>query len=128
VIIEDLRRWIEAYERAWRTPGTAPLAELFADEATYTPGPYDPVLAGRERIAAFWDAEREGADEAFTLSWEPVAIDGSTGVARVEVRYGPPRPREYRDLWIVTLDADRRATAFEEWPFHPGQPLVDRRP
>jgi hypothetical protein len=42
-------------------------------------------------------------------------------VARVEVRYGEPVSRVYRDLWIVTLGDDGRCTAFEEWPFFPGQ-------
>ncbi len=38
---------------------------------------------------------------------------------RVEVRYGPPRERRYRDLWIVTLADDDRCRAFEELPFWP---------
>ena len=125
---DDLRGWIEAYERAWRTAGTEPLAQLFAPEATYAAGPYEPVLTGLEEIAAFWEAERDGPDEHFTLSWAPVAVDGDTGVARVAVRYDPPHGTEYRDLWIVRLAADGRATVFEEWPFHPGQPLSAPHP
>ena len=124
--LDDLRRWIESYERAWRTAGTTPLDDLFTPGATYAPGPYDPVLRGRPAIAAFWEAEREGPREPFTMSWEPVAVDGDTAVARVNVAYGAPADREYRDLWIVTLNADGRAVAFEEWPFHPGQPLTAR--
>ena len=52
-------------------------------------------------------------------SSEIVAIEGDTGVVRVEVRYGPPKNQEYRDLWIVRLDAEGRCTHFEEWPFWP---------
>jgi hypothetical protein len=37
--------------------------------------------------------------------------------------YGEPARRTYRDLWVITLDADGRCSAFEEWPFHPDQPL-----
>jgi hypothetical protein len=44
-------------------------------------------------------------------------------VARVEVACGDPPARRYRHLWIVTLEADGRGSAFEEWPFFPGQPL-----
>jgi len=44
-------------------------------------------------------------------------------VARVEVTYDAPEPHGYRDLWIVTLEADGRCRAFEEWPYFPGQPL-----
>ncbi len=121
---EDLRRWIEAYERAWRTAGTDPLDDLFAPGATYAPGPYEPVLHGRAAIAAFWEREREGPDEPFTMRWEPVAIDAPTAVARIEVRYEVSGGRGYRDLWVITLDGAGRCTAFEEWPFHPGQPRV----
>jgi hypothetical protein len=58
-------------------------------------------------------------DEVFALVWEPVAVEGDVGVARIEVRYGDPPTRVSRDLWIVTLDHDGRCTAFEEWPFFP---------
>jgi ketosteroid isomerase-like protein len=123
----DLRDCIEAYERAWRTAGTQPLSELFAADATYAPAPYDPVLTGLAEIAKFWEAEREGSDEPFGLTWESVAVQGETAVARVEVHYDPPHGRRYRDLWIVTLDERRLATAFEEWPFFPGLPRTERR-
>jgi hypothetical protein len=119
----DLARWIERYERAWRTAGTDDLDRLFTARAAYRPGPFDEAIIGLGAIAAFWDAEREGPDEQFTLEWEPVAVEGNVGVARVEVAYGEPPARVYRDLWIVTLEADGRCSAFEEWPFLPGQPL-----
>jgi SnoaL-like domain len=120
----DLVKWIEAYERAWRTPGTALLRELFASDATYTPAPFMTPLRGRDAIASFWEAERESADEIFAMEWKPVALDGEVGVVRVEVRYGDPPQNIYRNLWIVTLDHNRRCSAFEEWPFFPGQPLA----
>src|SRR5688572_31793395 len=48
-----------------------------------------------------------------------VACSGDTGVLRVLVRYGEPLRQEYLDLWVVTFDAEGRATRFEEWPFWP---------
>ena len=72
-----------------------------------------------EAIRGFWDAEREAADEVFAMSHEVVAVEGSTGVVRVQVEYEDPVDRVYRDLWIVTLDERGRCTAFEEWPFWP---------
>lgn len=56
--IDDLRAWIAAYERAWRTAGTDVLRDVFTPDATYSPAPYDPVLRGRDAIATFWEAER----------------------------------------------------------------------
>jgi ketosteroid isomerase-like protein len=123
----DLGRWIERYERAWRTPGTAELKDLFSADATYMAAPFAPPLRGLEQIAAFWEDERESAEEVFTLAWEPVAVDGNVCVARVEVHYGDPVTRTYRDLWIITLAADGRCTAFEEWPFFPERPRVSER-
>jgi hypothetical protein len=120
----ELAGWIEAYEAAWRTAGTGPLAELFTCEATYRPEPFADALVGLEAIATFWEAERDGPHEVFAMTSEIVAVDGDVGVARVEVAYGNPATTTYRDLWIVALDIDRRCTAFEEWPFFPGRRRV----
>ncbi len=102
-------------------PGTDLLEELFASDATYVASPFELPVRGAAAIASFWEAERESADEVFAFAWEPIAVEGDVGVARVEVRYDGPPVRVYRDVWIVTLDNDRRCRAFEEWPFFPGQ-------
>ena len=114
-----LRAWVELYERAWRTAGTELLAQLFAPEATYQTAPFEEPFHGRPAIAAMWEAGRAGPDEVFTMASEVVAVDGDTGVARVEVRYGDPVDQHYRDLWVVRFDAGGRCIAFEEWPFWP---------
>ncbi|MEO3745160.1 nuclear transport factor 2 family protein [Plantactinospora sp. B24E8] len=111
--------WIAGYERAWRAVGTAPLAELFTDDARYLQGPYREPVVGLPAIARMWQAEREGPDEVFTMRHEIVAVDGDVAVARVEVRYGPPSGDEYRDLWIMRFAGDNRCRSFEEWPFAP---------
>jgi hypothetical protein len=114
--------WIERYERAWRTAGSGPLAALFAADASYLPDPYAEQVRGLEAIAVFWEEEREGAEEVFTLASELVAVEGEVAVARIEVVYGDPPRRSYRDLWVIELDPDGRCRAFEEWPFFPGRP------
>jgi len=116
---DALERWIEAYERLWRTVSTEELAQIFTDDAVYSPGPFVKAARGLEAIERLWEGERLGPDEDFELSSEVVAVEGDTGVARVEVRYGPPRDLLYRDLWIVRAGADGRCTSFEEWPFWP---------
>lgn len=114
--------WISAYEAAWRTQGTGALSHLFTTDATYQAAPFDAPLVGMDAIARFWEDEREGPDEVFTLSFEIVAAQGDTAVARLEVVYDAPRKQIYRDLWVITLTDDGRCCAFEEWPFHPRQP------
>jgi hypothetical protein len=117
-------QWIAAYERAWRTAGTAVLSDLFTADASYRAGPFEDAAVGLAAIGAFWESEREGPDETFTLQAEIVAAQDDTAVARAEVVYGDPPRRTYRDLWVITLAADGRCRAFEEWPFHPDQELA----
>ena len=114
-----LTDWIATYERAWRTPGTATLDQLFTADATYSPGPFQPTVRGLDEIARFWEDERKGPDEPFRMTSEVVAVEGDTGVSRVEVWYDGPPALHYRDLWIVRLDDSGRCTHFEEWPFWP---------
>ena len=115
----ELERWLSAYERAWRTPGTDSLANVFTEGATYKNAPYEAPYRGRDAIAEMWKRERTSPDEMFELTTEIVAVEDDTGVAKVEVRYGDPVEIEYRDLWIVRLDDDGRCVEFEEWPFWP---------
>lgn len=114
--------WIAAYERAWRTPGTAALATIFTAQASYRQGPYQEPVIGLPAIARMWENERDGPDEVFQMTSEVVAVEGDTAVARVRVRYGHPVEQEYRDLWIMRFAEDDRCHSFEEWPFSPGQP------
>jgi ketosteroid isomerase-like protein len=120
-VTDRFSAWIASYEEAWRTDGTETLLELFTVDATYQPAPFDDPLNGLDAIAQFWEDEREGSDEVFTLKFKIVAAQDDTAVARVEVVYGAPPKRTYRDLWIITLTDDGRCSAFEEWPFNPGQ-------
>jgi ketosteroid isomerase-like protein len=116
---EQVEEWLAGYERAWRTPGTAAVSELFAEDASYRMGPYEEPALGLAAIGALWEDEREGPDEAFTMESEILAVEGDTAVVRVEVRYGPPTEAEYRDLWLIRFGADRTCVDFEEWPFWP---------
>ena len=115
---EQLLGWLEAYERAWRAPGTESLREIFSADASYSTAPYEEAHRGLEAIAAMWHQERS-ADEEFTMKSEIVAAEGDTGVIRVQVDYTRPRRQQYRDLWVIRLDADGRCVHFEEWPFWP---------
>jgi hypothetical protein len=109
-----LQSWVDAYERAWRTPGTGTLAELFHEEAVYLTSPLSEPVVGLDAIGRLWDEERS-PDEEFTMTSEPIAFEGDTGVVRVEVRYHRPRARRFVDLWIVSFDPDGRCRRFEEW-------------
>jgi len=115
-------RWVDGYERAWRTAGSEALATLFAPDARYLVSPWATPVDGLEAIARMWDREREGPDEPFTLTHQVVAVEGDTAVVRVSVEYRRAVPSRWRDLWILRFGGDGRCTRFEEWPFAPGQP------
>jgi hypothetical protein len=118
----DVECWVELYERLWRTPDTERLGELFAPAATYLPSPWARPVDGLDAIAEFWEAEREGADEEFTMYSDVLALDGDTAVVRVSVEYADVRAGRWRDLWVLRFAPDGRCSSFEEWPFGPDQP------
>ena len=110
-------RWVEDYVRAWREAGTRGLGALFTPDAVYSQGPDRKPVRGLAAIAVLWELERRGPDEEFTLDHEVVATGPDVAAVRLEVRYGPPAPRTWRDLWILKFAADGRVRSFEEWPF-----------
>ncbi len=118
--MEQVKEWIAAYERAWRTPGTDAVAKIFTPDASYSQGPYREPVVGLPAIGRMWEAERDGPDEAFSMRTEVVAVDGDTAVVRVEVEYGEPVTEEYLDMWIIKFAEDGRCRHFEEWPYWPG--------
>jgi len=121
---EDAASWVTAYERAWRTPGTEGLRDLFTEDATYRMSPYEEPAVGIVEIAGLWERERQGPDEEFEMTHEVIAVEADTAVIRLEVQYGGADRLRYRDLWIVRFAADGRCREFEEWPFWPGQQTI----
>jgi hypothetical protein len=121
----EVAQWVSRYERAWRSPGTELLEELFSSDARYLVSPWAPAVVGQAAIAEMWDREREGPDEPFEMTSEVVALDGWTAVVRVAVDYHRSTPSRWRDLWVLQFEhrgGMTRCTRFEEWPFSPGQP------
>jgi ketosteroid isomerase-like protein len=114
-----VEHWVAAYERAWRTVGTGPLVELFTDDASYLPSPWAAPVKGRDPLDRFWEDERPGPEEQFTMASDVVAVDGDIAVVRVSVEYLGSDPGRWRDLWVLRFAADGRCAEFEEWPFAP---------
>ena len=108
--------WVQSYERAWRDGDVSAMTRLFTEDLRYRRSPYTPPLVGHQALAEFW-TEDEGA--VFTMSAEPVAVEGDTAVVRVLVNYGGDSPQEYTDLWVMQFAADGRVSDFEEWAYWP---------
>jgi hypothetical protein len=112
--------WVARYERAWRSPGTDALDELFTASVSYSPSPWAQPVGGIESLRRFWDVARDGPDEGFQMGSEIVAVDGRVAVVRVVVHYDDGQ--RWRDLWVLAFDEQGRCEHFEEWPFAPNQP------
>ncbi|CAN5296265.1 hypothetical protein BH20ACT5_BH20ACT5_07030 [soil metagenome] len=80
---DQVTRWVGEYERAWREDDTEAVAALFTPEAHYRSSPYEPPKVGHEGIRSFW---LDDQGETFTMTAEPVAVEGAVAVVRVEVR------------------------------------------
>lgn len=110
--------WIAGYERAWRAGDRGAVPDLFTADATYRFSPYDDPKVGHAAIADIWVDD----ELIFTMTAEPVAVEGPNAVVRVEVGYGDPVHQAYRDLWLLRFADDGRVSAFEEWPYWPDKP------
>jgi hypothetical protein len=119
---DQVASWVTAYERAWRAAGTSGLGELFAPDAVYRQGPYNEPALGLPAIGRMWEAKRDGPGEVFRMTSDIVAVEGSTAVIQVEVRYGEPTREEFRDLWVMRFTGEGLCASFEEWPFAPEAP------
>jgi hypothetical protein len=118
---DHVARWLEGYEEAWRTPGTDRLDDLFTFDVSYSSSPWAEPISGLDELARFWEAERDGPDEAFTMSSEVIAVDAETVVVKVWVEYANDPDVPWRDLWVLRFASGGRCAVFEEWPFAPDQ-------
>ncbi len=116
---DQVLEWVAGYQRAWRSGDLEAVTRLFTPDAHYRASPYEDPEIGHAAIQAFW-LDDEGRD--FTMSAEPLAVDGRMAVVRVDVNYGEPQPQEYRDLWVLRFADDGRVKDYEEWAYWPGKP------
>jgi ketosteroid isomerase-like protein len=114
-------RWVADYERAWRDGDVDAVTDLFTDDVRYLVSPYADARVGFDEVRAFW---ADDVGRRFTVTAEPVAVEGRDAVVRLEVRYLDPREQEYRDIWLLRFADDGRVEHFEEWAFWPDKPYT----
>ena len=112
--------WVAEYERSWRSGDVSGIPRPFTENASCRTSPYEKPTVGHPEIQAFW-LDDEG--RTFTVTAEPVAVDGHVAVVRLEVRYDEPA-QEYRDLWVLCFAPDGRVEDFEEWAYWPDKPYT----
>ncbi|MNL36530.1 SnoaL-like domain protein [compost metagenome] len=112
------RRWVAAYEKAWKTNEPDDIRALFTEDAVYFTEPWGEPWAGADAIVAGW---LEARDEpgTYAFEWEIAGVDGERVFVDARTDYAAaqeqPEGRVYRNLWVIDLDADGRARAFTEW-------------
>ncbi len=120
---DEVMPWVRTYEERRRAEDRSAVEQLFTPDARYLRSPYAAPLEGHAAIGDFWvDHEEDGA--VFTMTAEPVAVEGRDAVVRVLVRYGEPVTQEYRDLWVLRFAEDGRVEHFEEWAYWPDKPYT----
>jgi ketosteroid isomerase-like protein len=119
--LDSVRDWTDRYERAWRSNDPADVGGLFTDDAVYrwkpSDSPGDGATSGRDAIVAAW-LDQPDDPATWTLDCEPLAVNGSLGIARCVVRYRKTARQEaatYHTIWLVDLAEDGRCRAFTEY-------------
>ncbi|BDZ47627.1 nuclear transport factor 2 family protein [Naasia aerilata] len=108
----DLTAWLEGYLRAWTSNDEADVRALFTESAEYRYEPWEKPIVGADAIVKSW-IERQDGPEEWTFEWTAVAREGATAV--VEGRTVYLDGRTYRNLWVIVLEEDGRASSFTEW-------------
>jgi ketosteroid isomerase-like protein len=114
-----IRDWLAAYRHAWSTDDAAEVAELFSKDVRYSTAPYREPLEGIEAVTAYWVGEAEGGIP-WSFEYQVLAQEGDLFIVRAVTTYPEggshdDEPAQFHNLWLVTLDADGRASEFVEY-------------
>jgi uncharacterized protein (TIGR02246 family) len=105
--------WVDQYIRAWNSNDPADIGRLFASDADYYTGPFDPPWQGRDAIVRNW-LDRQDAPGSTTFRYEVLAATADTSLVRGWTRYHDP-PREFSNIWLIRFDAHGHCREFTEW-------------
>src|SRR3954454_14036438 len=114
---DEAQRWLDAYIEAWHRNERQPILDLFADDATYSYGPYREPLRGRDAIADDWLKDPDAAG-SWSAEYAPVAVEGDTVVAHGTTRYlgeDGAVTSEFDNIFVIRFGPDGRAREFGEW-------------
>jgi hypothetical protein len=112
---EGFGRWLDAYFAAWITNEPDDVSALFADDATYSIGPFAEEWVGRAEIVRRWT---DGAQEDVEYAYEILAVQGDTGIAHWNVRAraeGEAARSESDGILLITFAPDGRCRDHREW-------------
>ncbi|MFN2483700.1 MAG: nuclear transport factor 2 family protein [Candidatus Limnocylindria bacterium] len=115
--LATLKDWLDRYIAVWRSNDAETIGSLFADGVTYRYNPFDDPLTGRDTVVRSW-LENPDPPDSWTMSCDPLAVNGNLAVGRCLTVYAPTETRPetaYSNIFLVRLTGDGRAREFTEW-------------
>lgn len=113
----DLKRWLEAYGKAWETKSPEAVTPLFSEDATYRQTPYEEPFRGRGEIADYWS--NVTADQKdIRFGFETVAVKGDTGIALWSSKFrtiSADAPVELNGVFILEFADSDHVRSLREW-------------
>lgn len=107
-----VRRWVDAYVKAWNSNAREDITALFTTKARYYTEPHAAPWEGHDAIVRGWLENKDEPGET-TFEYRVIALDRDTAIVKGEATYKNP-PKRYSNLWEIRFD-DGRAREFVEW-------------
>jgi hypothetical protein len=113
--VERFRGWLEALAEALESADLSALDRLFALEASYRPGPFEPVLRGRRAIRGYLDVQL--ADRGtVAVSARALGVGATYGVAHWVVGWSSDGVDRLEDaVMLAAFDPLGRCTSLRLW-------------
>ena len=113
----DLKRWLEAYEKAWESRDAELVVRLFTTDASYRETPFAEAFEGREAIRDYWS--RVTADQSdIDFEFEIIAMNGATGIAQWSAKFRTKSgdvPVELNGVFVLEFAGPTEVRSLREW-------------
>ncbi len=114
VELDALAAWLERYFAAWTSNDPVEVSALFAEDATYSYGPFREEARGRDEIVRRW--VDGGAHPGLRTAFEPLAVMGERGVASWRASFDADGGRvELDGVLVLDFDERGRCVRHREW-------------
>lgn len=127
ITMDDVQRWLAAYEKAWEERDAAQAGALFTGDARYFETPYAEPFVGRSGVEEYWARVTAGQRDV-DFSSEVLAANGSTGIARWSARFTLADAGvgiELDGIFVLEFeDADTVRVLREWWMTPPADPAA----
>ncbi len=112
-----LNGWLAAFGRAWEARDSRAVCALFAEDATYQPGPFDEAMHGLDAIAQYWSHTTAG-QEHIQFEHRVLATEEDRGTVHwwaAFTRLHSGARVKLDGILTVTFDQRGRCKTFQEW-------------